>query len=86
MNFSIEIIGVIAGILTTSGFVPQIYKILKTKSVDGVSLSMFLVLLVGTICWLIYGLLIESFAIILTNIFSSLLIAALVILRIIYKK
>ena len=38
----IELIGFMAAILTTAAFVPQAYKIWKTKSADGVSLSMIL--------------------------------------------
>ena len=63
MNFNIEFIGVIAAILTTSGFAPQVYKTLKTKSVEGVSLTMYLVLFIGMLFWFYYGILIDSFSI-----------------------
>lgn len=86
MDFPPEIIGVIAAILTTSGFVPQVVKTFKSKSVEGISLSMFSVLFAGTIFWLVYGILIRSFSIILANIFSSIFILALIVMRIMYKK
>lgn len=86
MNISIEIVGVIAAILTTSSFVPQVYKTWKSKNVDGISLTMFLALFIGILFWLIYGILIDSFSIILANIVSGLLVGALVVLRIIYKE
>lgn len=86
MEFPPEIIGVIAAILTTSGFVPQVVKTFKSKSVEGISLSMFSVLFAGTIFWLVYGILIRSFSIILANIFSSIFILALIVMRIMYKK
>ena len=41
-EIQIEIIGLIAAVLTTSSFMPQVYKIWKLKSSDGVSLSMYL--------------------------------------------
>lgn len=84
-RFDIEIIGVIAAILTTSGFIPQLYKTIKTKNVEGVSLVMFLVLFVGIIFWLIYGFLIDSFAIKIANIFSGVVVFCIILLRIIYK-
>ncbi len=85
-RFDIEIIGVIAAILTTSGFIPQLYKTIKTKNVEGVSLVMFLILFVGIIFWLIYGFLIDSFAIKMANIFSGIIVFSIILLRIIYKK
>lgn len=63
----IGIIGIIAGILTTSSFIPQIIKILKTKKVRDLSLFMFVLFTAGIFLWLIYGILIEEAPIILAN-------------------
>jgi len=85
-DLNLEIIGIIAAILTTSGFIPQVYKSFKTKNVDGVSITMYIVLLVGMLFWLYYGILINSFSIKLANIVSGLLILLLIILKFIFKK
>jgi MtN3 and saliva related transmembrane protein len=85
-KYYIELIGVIAAIFTSSGYIPQLYKTIKTKNVEGVSLFMFLVLFIGIIFWLIYGFLIDSFAIKLANIFSGLIVLSIIFLRIIYHK
>jgi MtN3 and saliva related transmembrane protein len=82
---NIEIIGVIAAILTTAGFVPQLYKSIKTKKVEGVSLTMFMILFIGILFWLVYGFLIDSFAIKLANIVSGIFVFSIIVLRIIYK-
>jgi len=86
MDVSTELIGMVAAVLTTSSFAPQVYKTWKTKKVDGISLSMFLALFIGILFWLIYGILIGSFSIILANCFSGLLVSMLIIMRIIYRK
>ena len=86
MNFNFEFIGIIAAILTTSGFVPQVYRSLRTKNVSGISLTMYLVLFTGMLFWLYYGILIQSLSIILANIISGLLVFVLIILRLIYKE
>ena len=86
MNFNIEYIGLIAAILTTSGFAPQVYKTLKTKSVTGVSLTMYLVLFLGMLFWLYYGILMSSLSIILANIVSGGLVLIQIIAKIIYSK
>ena len=86
MDFDTEWIGVIAAILTTAGFAPQVYKTLKTKAVKDVSLSMYLVLFVGMGFWLFYGILIESFSIILANIVSGILVLIQIATKIFYEK
>ena len=67
----IEVIGLIAASLTTASFVPQVYKIWKTKSAEGVSLTMFLMFFVGVILWLFYGLYLESIAMTIANIITG---------------
>ena len=80
-----EIIGLVAGVLTTSAFVPQVYKTWKSKSADGLSLTMYLVFFVGIILWLIYGIYIQSFAMILTNAVTSFLSLLLILFKLRFK-
>ena len=80
-EIQIEVIGLIAACLTTSSFLPQVYKIWKFKISDGISLSMYLFMLTGVILWFIYGLLIGSISVIFAN-----FIAALLQMIIIYYK
>lgn len=62
-----EIIGSVAAILTTSAFLPQAWKTIKTKNTSGISLAMYCLLLCGVILWFIYGLLLDSKPIIYAN-------------------
>ncbi|HAY33510.1 MAG TPA: hypothetical protein DCY06_05185 [Bacteroidetes bacterium] len=66
--FLSDIIGFLAAICTTSAFFPQAYKVYKTKRTRDISLGMFWLLVAGTVLWLIYGIIIESFPIIIANI------------------
>jgi len=63
----VEIIGFVAALLTTSAFVPQVIKVWKSKSSKGVSVSMYLVLLLGVSLWGVYGYLIDSMSIMIAN-------------------
>ena len=63
-----EIVGIIAGALTCTTFLPQVVKTWKSKSTKDVSLAMFLIASLGTALWLYYGILIHSISIIGTNI------------------
>lgn len=85
MDFNIEIIGLIAAVLTTSSFVPQVYKTWKTKEVENLSLSMYLVMFIGVILWLIYGIKINSLSIILANTATATLVSVIIFLKIRYK-
>ena len=62
-----ELIGLLAAILTTSAFVPQVYKLYREKNAQGVSLTMYLIMFTGVLLWLLYGILIGSIAIIVAN-------------------
>ena len=64
---SIQILGLVAGTITSITFLPQVIKIWKTKSAKDLSLMMLLLLMLGVILWLAYGLLVMDAAIIYTN-------------------
>ena len=76
-----ESIGIIAAILTTSAFIPQVYKIYKEKKAQGVSLTMYLIMFVGVLLWLVYGVLIGSIAIILANSVTAVLQLLVIIFK-----
>ncbi|HEX7410627.1 MAG TPA: SemiSWEET family transporter, partial [Bacteroidales bacterium] len=63
-----EVIGILAGTLSCTTFLPQVIKTWKSKSAKDVSLNMFLIATAGTTLWLLYGILIHSISIIGTNI------------------
>ena len=76
-----ESIGIIAAILTTSAFIPQVYKIYKEKKAQGVSLLMYLIMFVGVLLWLVYGILIGSIAIIIANSVTAILQLLVIIFK-----
>lgn len=82
---NIEILGLIAAFLTTTSFVPQVYKTWKTKDVSGLSLPMFSMFTVGIILWLIYGIYIDSLSIILANTVTVVLSFMLVYFKLKYS-
>ncbi|MFL2623262.1 MAG: SemiSWEET family sugar transporter [Flavobacteriaceae bacterium] len=78
----IEGIGLLAAALTTYSFLPQVYKTWKTKDVSAFSLTTFSLFFVGIICWLIYGIYMQSLSMILANtvtLVSSFLILVFII-------
>jgi MtN3 and saliva related transmembrane protein len=81
-----NVLGIIAGILTSAAMVPQLIKVLKEKNTDDISWVMLLVLISGLSMWVWYGFLKDELPIILSNSFSVLLNITLLICCIIYKK
>ncbi|WGL60401.1 SemiSWEET transporter [Pigmentibacter sp. JX0631] len=61
------IIGYIAAFLTTSSFLPQAIKTIKTKDTSGISLVMYSMFCSGVFLWLIYGIMIFDLIIIIAN-------------------
>jgi MtN3 and saliva related transmembrane protein len=66
----ISVLGLIAGVCTTASFIPQVIKTWKTRSAKDLSLWMFVVFCTGLLLWLIYGILINSFPVIISNLLT----------------
>jgi len=81
-----EAIGLIAACLTTASFVPQVYKIWKTKSAEGISLTMFMLFFIGVLLWLIYGISIKSISMIIANAVTALLALVIIYYKLKLKK
>ena len=77
----INIVGVAAGLCSMVSFVPQIGKILKTKSAEGVSLKMFSVTVTAFVLWTAYGFLLASWPIAISNFVCLCLALTIVALR-----
>jgi MtN3 and saliva related transmembrane protein len=80
-----QIIGLAAGVCTATSLLPQVFKTIKEKKADDVSLVMLLVLATGIVLWIVYGVKRNDLPIIATNSFSLLVNITMVILRIKYK-
>jgi len=80
-----EIVGLLAALLTTASFVPQVYKTWKSKSADSLSLTMYLVFFVGIILWLIYGIHLKSLSMIIANSITAVLALLLIIFKLRFK-
>jgi len=81
----IEILGFVAAILTTMAYLPQVYKAWKEKSTKDISLVMYLVMLLGVILWMIYGIYHEKLPIVIANAVTAILVFFMVVLKLKYK-
>ncbi len=65
-----ELVGSGAALLTMFGFVPQIFKIYRTESVEDVSFTMLFQFTLGIFLWLLYGIHIQDRILIIANVIS----------------
>lgn len=86
MNVNPEIIGFVAGGLSSALFIPQIIKILKEKSAEEISLVTCIIGLVSSGLWLWYGIEQDHISMMVTNSISVVATAVLIVLKLIYNK
>ena len=75
---SSNLLGLLAGLLTTAAFVPQVLKVIKTNDTKSLSLSMYIVFTLGIFLWGVYGIQKNDVPIILAN--AVTIVLALIIL------
>ena len=75
----IEAIGLLAGALGIVAWIPQIRDVWVHEQHEGISLTTFSVVTLALALWLIYGILVESLAMIVANVFTLVVILAVLI-------
>lgn len=86
MEGLIDGIGLVAGLLTTTAFIPQVWKIYRTKSGKDISGRMFSLFSFGIVLWLVYGILLKSVPLILSNVVTLILSLTILALKIRYRR
>lgn len=82
---TVDIIGTVAAILTTASFVPQVWLIFKTRNVSGVSLGMYSAFTIGVALWLVYGLLMGAWPIVVANAITLALAIAILVMKLTFS-
>jgi MtN3 and saliva related transmembrane protein len=81
-----DVIGITAGILVLSSFIPQLRKAYKTKRMLDVSIYLMALIASGMFLWVIYGIIRRDPVIIVTNASGFILNIILMILKLRYDK
>jgi len=77
----LTILGVSAGILILTGWVEQVYKGYKTKSMKDISKFLMIFIAAGSILWLVYGTIVSDVFIIGTNIAGLILMIIVSVMK-----
>ena len=84
-GFAIELwVSAAAAILTTAAFVPQALHIIRHRETKAISLLMYIAFASGVALWLVFGVLIGNWAIIVSNAITLVLTLAIVGMKIRY--
>lgn len=81
-----NVLGIIAGVLTSVSMIPQLIKVVKSKNAEDLSWIMIMVLISGLSLWVWYGFIQNELPIIISNAFAVLVNIALLICCIKYRK
>ncbi len=80
-----DLIGYCAAVLTTASFMPQAWHTFRTRDVSGISLGMYSAFTAGVSCWLIYGLLLQAWPIVIANLITLSLAATILMMKLRYR-
>lgn len=80
-----EFIGFVAATLTTASFIPQAWLTFKTKDVSGISLGMYSVFTAGVAAWLVYGLMLGAWPVVVANAVTLALASGILAMKLRYR-
>jgi MtN3 and saliva related transmembrane protein len=84
MNLT-DLIGTFAAILTTLSFLPQALHTFRTKDVRGISLGMYSAFTLGVALWLVYGLLLGAWPVVIANVITLALASTILVMKLRYR-
>ena len=84
MNLT-DLIGTLAAILTTVSFLPQAMHTFRTKDVRGISLGMYSAFTLGVAMWLVYGLMLGVWPVVIANVITLALASAILVMKLRYS-
>ncbi|WP_127477985.1 SemiSWEET transporter [Sulfurivermis fontis] len=82
---AINLLGLLAGTLTTAAFLPQVIKTWRSRSAGDISLVMFALFSLGVLLWIVYGFTVGAVPVIVANVITLLLSLTILIFKIRYK-
>lgn len=84
MNLT-DLIGTLAAVLTTISFLPQALHTFRTKDVRGISLGMYSAFTLGVALWLVYGVLLGAWPVVIANVITLALASAILVMKLRYR-
>lgn len=80
----VEFFGYLAAFLTTISFIPQVVQVWRSKHTKDISLGMYSIFTLGIVVWLIYGILLNAWPIIIANTITIFLAGSVLAMKLKY--
>lgn len=81
-----DLLSAVAGACTTLSFLPQVIHTLRTRDVKSLSLGMYLVFTTGIAFWIVFGIVIQSWPVIISNVITFVLAASVLVMKLRYGR
>lgn len=82
----IQALGLLAAFFTTIANIPQTIKVIKTSSTKSLSAPTYIMLFIGMILWVVYGIIKNDLPIILANSISGALCGTILLMKLLPSK
>ena len=81
MFLDINHLGFAAATCTTTAFVPQVLLVWRERGAPGISIGMYLLFIAGVALWLLYGLALHSWPVVIANALTLILASAILAMK-----
>ena len=78
---AVTVVSLFAATLSMISFVPQAWAVIRSRNTDGISLKMYVITVIGFVAWLVYGVLVGQWAIIVQNIICLCLSSFILVMK-----
>ena len=82
----IQLAGHVGAFLSSVTFIPQVYRVWKTKSANDLSMTMMVSVFISTVIWLVYGVSLMLWPVILANSVIAVLSLMLIYFKLTFKR
>ena len=86
MPLNVELVGFSAAALTTCAFVPQVLMVWRQRGAPGISAGMYIMFIVGVALWLLYGLALRSWPMVIANGITLLLALSILAMKLYFER
>jgi MtN3 and saliva related transmembrane protein len=81
----VTIVGAVAGVASTTSFLPQLVKVLRTRDTSSISAGMYVVTVTAFALWVTYGVMLNEMPLILSNGLSLLMSGFILVMKLLSK-
>ncbi len=83
---AVTVVSLFAATLSMVSFVPQAWAVIRSRNTDGISLKTYVITVVGFVAWLVYGILLRQWAIIVQNVICLCLSSFILVMKLLPQR